>query len=170
MNHDDPILQELGVLLAALVEAGLTTEQRDRLGELLREHPEAKQFYKRYLELHAMLEWEAGAVTTEDVGEDTLQGLLAMERAAEVMIVEPSKPVHIEAAEEHTPWQIGGATRYLVEKPAVWGSIAAALAIAVVLAVVFSGSKETPAPISAHISKPGRVDPAQAKVVATLTA
>lgn len=173
MSQDDPVLEEVGVLLAALIEGGLFADQRERLAELLREHPEAKQFYKRYLELHAMLEWEAGVVTNQQPEEDTLQDLLAMERAAEVVVVEPPKLVHPQGPKANTPWQIGGALRYLAGQTALWGGMAAVLAVAVVLFVVFSGGNETPSATANNSVEPGRVGPSNPgsnTIVATLTA
>jgi hypothetical protein len=47
--------QELHELLSVLLDGALGAEQQDRLGELLRQHAEAREFYLAYFGLHADL-------------------------------------------------------------------------------------------------------------------
>src|SRR5262245_53725951 len=47
--------QELHDLLSALLDEALTPAQQDRLGDLLREHPQARDLYLAYFALHADL-------------------------------------------------------------------------------------------------------------------
>ncbi|MCI0536950.1 MAG: hypothetical protein L0Z50_17180 [Verrucomicrobiales bacterium] len=51
---------ELESLLAALLEDGATSAQRERLGELLREHPALRAEYVRQMRVHALLQFAAG--------------------------------------------------------------------------------------------------------------
>ena len=51
--------RELSQLLGLFCEAQLTTEQANRLEELVLEHEEAKAFYVQYLHLHSTLLWDA---------------------------------------------------------------------------------------------------------------
>jgi anti-sigma factor RsiW len=164
MNADDPILQELGVLLAALVDGGLSADQRGRLSELLRKHPEAKRFYQRYVELHAMLEWESGAVAAQGSDGDTLGDLLRMESEAQAEMVHQVGQLR---SPDNTPWHIGGAMRWTIERPALIGGIAAVLALALVLIVFFSGPSNTPSNAPAPLASTPQDEPV---VVATLTA
>jgi hypothetical protein len=52
---DRPTRQELHRLLSALLDGALAPEQEERLGELLRRHPQARDAYLAYLDLHADL-------------------------------------------------------------------------------------------------------------------
>ncbi|MFK7790378.1 MAG: FecR domain-containing protein [Phycisphaeraceae bacterium] len=145
MNDDAPVMAELEVLLAVLADGTLSADQRARLNAILSDHPQAQQFYKQYIELHVMLEWEAG-VAIEEASDDSavLLELLQAERQAEsIVVTQPelqTQPIVTKA--DRLTWQeVGSATAYLLNKPKVWGSfagaIAAVLAVAVLLFVVF---------------------------------
>ena len=47
--------RELRALLSALLDGALAPAQQDRLGEMLRESPEARDLYLAYFDLHADL-------------------------------------------------------------------------------------------------------------------
>src|SRR5262252_617270 len=49
------IRPEIEALLGALAESRLDAAGRSRLSALLREHPEARQFYLDYCQMHALL-------------------------------------------------------------------------------------------------------------------
>lgn len=53
---------ELDSLLMELTEGELSSEQRLRLAEVLRQHPAAKQQYLEYCQVHTMLAWEHGVL------------------------------------------------------------------------------------------------------------
>ncbi|MEM8550604.1 MAG: FecR domain-containing protein [Verrucomicrobiota bacterium] len=167
---------ELLLLCGKVRDDALTAEDAARLDALLRSSDEAKALYVQYMSVLSLLEsrgvgQHAGKRDSRAVEEDDqnlLFELLALEQAAETQVVEQPKAVHLKAEAEPTSLQVGGALRYLVEKPAVWGSIAAVLAIALVLTLVFSWDNGTPAPIADQPSNPGRV--VAAPIVAALTA
>ncbi|MEM9345937.1 MAG: hypothetical protein AAGB26_04885 [Planctomycetota bacterium] len=184
MTHDDPKKAELGVLVAAMVEGVLSATQRDRLVELLRDYDEAKRFYQRYLELHAMLEWEAGAAASQSEPADSLDDLLLVEHSAEAF--NPFEPaIDLQQARATDPNRVTrhdmlAAGSYLLRHtltPKVIASLvtAAAVLLGMVLTVVLiSGTEDdativedpgqTPAPIV--VERP--IEAPQA--VATLTA
>ena len=54
--------QELDFLLMDLTEGELSSEQGDRLMEMIRQHSEAKQQYLEYCQMHTMLSWEHGVL------------------------------------------------------------------------------------------------------------
>lgn len=157
MSLSEPVQRELEVLLATLAEGGLSTDQRSRLAALLREHPEARLFYKRYLEVHVMLEWEAGA--------------LASDPAESIVFAPPSfetKPSG-DADDRPSAREVGGVLLYLASRPRVWGPVAAMLILVVslTLVLVLSGNDE-PEPIV--VRPPGVETPmAGPAAVATLT-
>ena len=158
--------KELEVLLAGLVEAGLSAEQKSRLSELLRDDTEARLFYKRYIELHAMLEWEAGTVATQRPESDALQDLLRMESEAQAELVHDIGRLH---NRNRTQMQAFGALRWVINNPAAWGGLAAVLAIALILTVVFGGGNPTqPTPNTPTAQQPGTSHNTPT-VVATLT-
>jgi hypothetical protein len=53
--------QELHDLLSALLDGALSSEEQDRLGNLLRQHPQARDLYLAYFDLHASLALGADA-------------------------------------------------------------------------------------------------------------
>ena len=131
MKHGDPIRTELEVLLAAMVEVGLSSTQKARLGKLLKDNTDAQRFYKRYLEVHAMLQWEAGTVTTPSTNAQDLQDLLRMEQAANAQMV-------------HVIGQLRPATP--IRHAALWAGLAACLMIAVTLTLVLITGSSNPNP------------------------
>jgi len=54
--------KELESLLMEMTEGELSSEQRHRLAELMRQHPAAKQKYLEYCQVHTMLAWEHGVL------------------------------------------------------------------------------------------------------------
>ena len=54
--------KELETLLMEMTEGALSSVQRHRLAEVLRHHPEAKQQYLDYCQVHTMLAWEHGVL------------------------------------------------------------------------------------------------------------
>jgi hypothetical protein len=62
MNQEQQ--SELDSLLSTLLHGELTTQQRDQLRQLLSDHAEARQYYRRYIETKVMLECELGSMTT----------------------------------------------------------------------------------------------------------
>jgi len=54
--------KELQSLLMELTEGELSSEQRQRLAEMMRQHPAAKQQYLETCQMHTMLAWEHGVL------------------------------------------------------------------------------------------------------------
>ena len=54
--------KELESLLMEMTEGELSSEQRHRLAEVIRQHPVAKQQYLEYCQVHTMLAWEHGVL------------------------------------------------------------------------------------------------------------
>ena len=54
--------KELESLLMEMTEGELSSQQRHRLAELMRQHPAAKQHYLEYCQVHTMLAWEHGVL------------------------------------------------------------------------------------------------------------
>lgn len=54
--------KELESLLMEMTEGELSTEQRHRMAELIRQHSTAKQQYLEYCQVHTMLAWEHGVL------------------------------------------------------------------------------------------------------------
>ena len=52
--------KELESLLMELTEGELSSEQSQRLEEVIRQHPRQKQQYLEYCQVHTMLAWEHG--------------------------------------------------------------------------------------------------------------
>lgn len=110
----DPQTQrELDLLLSALLDGELSAAEQERLGELLRTHPEAREHYLAYLELHGELALHVG-------GEK---------------LPEPRLPAAVESA-------VADTTSASVPAPAVrrrrraWATAAAGLAAAVLLTLL----------------------------------
>ena len=55
-NHD----RELSALISAMLDGGATAAQESRLGELLRDNPNAQEFYVDWCKTHALLRQELG--------------------------------------------------------------------------------------------------------------
>ncbi len=55
---------ELEALLVALLEDGASPAQRERLGQLLGEHPAMRSGYVRQMRVHALLQFAAGRSAT----------------------------------------------------------------------------------------------------------
>jgi hypothetical protein len=138
MSQDHSWKSELEVLLASLVETGLSAQQKARLGELLKDNAEAQRFYKRYLEVHAMLEWESGTVQTRHVPSEDLQDLLRMESRAHAELVHDLGQLDRSAS---SPWQIKGALSRMIQNPAALAAIAAVLTLALILTVVLTNGQ-----------------------------
>jgi ferric-dicitrate binding protein FerR (iron transport regulator) len=54
--------KELESLLMEMTDGEISSEQRHRLDELIRQHPAAKQQYLEYCQVHTMLAWEHGVL------------------------------------------------------------------------------------------------------------
>lgn len=172
MSLAHQITEELEVLLATLTEGELLPEQRTTLGQLLRDHPGARRFYMRYVELHVLLEWEAGAGVLDPADQGAvLQELLQLEDRAATSTVHQAKlpsPTRTYQVDRPSTREVGQVLWYLGTRRVVWGPIAAALALVVGLVVVISGpSGETPGE-SDSPAPPLRAS--ESVVVATLTA
>lgn len=53
-------------LLAALADRSLTTDERAALADLLRDDPQARALYRRYIRIHLLLDLETGAANASD--------------------------------------------------------------------------------------------------------
>ena len=145
------------------LDGELTEVELQAFNQLLAESPEAADLLAQLaLDEHHYR-------TTSADNEDVLTELLALEQAAETECVEPLDPIHLVIKEQKSPLQIGGALRYLALKPAMWGALAAVLAIAVMFVVVLTsgGNPDASPPLAQDPSAP---DAAEAQPVATLTA
>lgn len=156
-------MQEFEALLATMMEGSLSGSQRARLCELLRENPEARRFYKDYVQVHAMLEWEGGAVTPapERSDESAWDIIAALEDPAGVVEL-------VELSEHWNQPAVRPERRVLMmTKLVIYSGIAAMLAFALVL---LWPTPENPAPeIVDGPNKPEAVAPgATARPVATL--
>ena len=148
MNSNDPMIIELEGLLAALCEGELTPAKRDRLRTLLRDHPEARRFYKRYLEVHALLEWEAGAAAVEQPVDEVLHMLRDIESSAVVEPVrlhDPSEVKPSKPAEDRPDFnEVAGLVWSFASQPKVWAPLAAVVALTLgITVVVLSTSTNT---------------------------
>ena len=60
MSPNPEYNRELGPLLSAMIDGTLSRSEEVRLGELLRDHPEAQQVYLDFCLTHALLRQELG--------------------------------------------------------------------------------------------------------------
>jgi hypothetical protein len=163
---------ELLLLCGKVRDNVLTPEDAARLDELLQDNHQAKALYVRYMSVLSLMESRgasqatSGADSSDTIDEDVFSELLALEQQAEAEIVEQPMMLHLQVKDVEAPWQIAGAARWLAEKPATWASIAALVAIALVLVVVFTGTPGS-SPIAVG---PDESATANEQAVATLTA
>ncbi len=154
MNQAGDYMQELEPLLATMTESSLSQDQRARLCEILRDHPEAQRFYKHYVELHAMLEWESGAIVPagpmgDEFSWSLIAGLDDVEDSARLVdITEEQRRREAERQRrlQHPPDEAAAVVRqYVIPRLAIYGGVAAAVALAVVLLVNLIGPGADPA-------------------------
>ncbi len=60
MNSERKPDEELSVLLSAMLDGQMTAAEESRLGDLLRDNPDAQEFYLDYCRTHALLRQELG--------------------------------------------------------------------------------------------------------------
>jgi ferric-dicitrate binding protein FerR (iron transport regulator) len=99
----EEIRPELEALLAAMTEGGLDAAGRARLAAILREHPDARQVYLEYCQMHALLESAHGVLHALEAPRQKLRGLVAAAAAAAVVIAgillwRSSTPASLETA------------------------------------------------------------------------
>ena len=58
----EEIRPELEALLGAMTKGALDAEGKRRLAAILKEHPDARQFYLDYCQMHALLQSEHGVL------------------------------------------------------------------------------------------------------------
>lgn len=156
--------KELEVLLASLVEAGLSVQKKARLRELLQDDAQARLFYKRYIEVHAMLQWESGTMAAEDTDADSDEVLQALAELARLHEEGLNQPIDIELHRkqraQHAAAQQGQSRRFSTKVIAA-GSLAAAIALAGLTVLVVNMLSSPEQPIVEQLD--------EAIVVATLT-
>jgi len=59
--------RELDELLGYVLDLKMTPQQRDRLRQIISEHPEAERLYFAFTQVHAQLLWKHGAVTNPEL-------------------------------------------------------------------------------------------------------
>lgn len=161
---------ELLLLCGKARDESLTPDDAKRLDELLQSSDRAKSLYVQYMSIVSLLE-SRGMSVAEPAAQasevdDLFAELLAFEQAAEAEVVEPPKAVGAVIKSETKPWQIGGALCYLANRPAVWGVVAAVLAFALLLVVVFIGGPAVSPVAEDTVNTPS----SSPQAVATLTA
>jgi ferric-dicitrate binding protein FerR (iron transport regulator) len=83
----EEIRPELEQLLAALAEGGLDAEGSKRLALILREHPDARQFYLDYCQMHALLQSAHGVLQAMENPAASRRRLAAWVAAAAAALV-----------------------------------------------------------------------------------
>jgi len=157
-----------------------------RLDALLRSSEQARDFYVLYMHVASLLESRGASTqpagrkpsTADEPDVGLLFELLNAERQANAAVVLPTQepaPALATTATADRPSlrEIGSVAGHLITRPAVWGPIAAVLAIALTLVLVFSGN-QTPGPIAQRPQQPAPTTPERravaTQIVATLTA
>ncbi|MEM6505744.1 MAG: FecR domain-containing protein, partial [Planctomycetota bacterium] len=175
---------ELLLLCGKVRDEALTPEDTARLDRLLQSSDEAKRLYVQYMSVASILESRGAAEEQADgsaepagtVDHDLLAELLEQEQEAEVAVVAQPEVLRLKAGRDKQAWQLAGAWRFVVRQPAVWGAVAAAVALAVTLVIVFTGGGEQPERVAEQPGNTGQPKPAVpdtpalAEAVATLTA
>lgn len=164
---------ELLLLCGKVRDNQLAAEDAKRLDALLLESDQAKALYVQYMSVVSLLESRglgqlasaSDTAKSDTVEHDVLAELLAMEQQADVELVHQIGQLR---CPDHKPMQLRGALQWVIHRPAVIGSIAAALALALVLVVLFSGPPTDP-PIAIEQNE-NTTAPTINHVVATLTA
>jgi ferric-dicitrate binding protein FerR (iron transport regulator) len=83
----EEIRPELEALLGALTEGRLETEGKQRLAAILREHPDARQFYLDYCQMHALLQSAHGVLQALQVPSAARSRRLAWSAAAAALLL-----------------------------------------------------------------------------------
>ncbi|MFK7790211.1 MAG: FecR domain-containing protein, partial [Phycisphaeraceae bacterium] len=167
------------LLLGKLRDEALTAEDAARLDELLQGSDEAKSLFVQYMSIASLLESRGvGERETQDddtpvtINHDVLAELLELEREAQTIELptqafEPKPKV---MKTDALTWrEVTSAAAYLLNKPKMWGSLAALLALAVTLVIVL-GPSTTPAPIANTVGQDSTPQVNPITPVATLTA
>ncbi|MGB0769023.1 MAG: hypothetical protein ACPGYV_15100, partial [Phycisphaeraceae bacterium] len=171
-TNPDHCPADLVPFLSELLDGRLTDQQRSDLQDLLRDSAACRRYYLRYQHVHAAAQWTLGQArpdqrTSLDHDEDAqlaqptdsvdafldmlaalddpsgetvpidLTDLLAKQKRARR---EPMKP----QSDGLTARKLAGALAYLGSRPAVWGPIAAMLAIAATLFITLNGPAPQP--------------------------
>jgi ferric-dicitrate binding protein FerR (iron transport regulator) len=83
----EEIRPELEALLAAMTDGGLDAAGRKRLSTILREHPDARQFYLDYCQMHALLQSAHGVLQALEAPSAVRRRRLAWVAAAAALLV-----------------------------------------------------------------------------------
>jgi ferric-dicitrate binding protein FerR (iron transport regulator) len=83
----EEIRPELEALLGAMTEGALEAEGRRRLATILREHPDARQFYLEYCQMHALLKSAHGELQALEVPSDARRRRLGWVAAAAAVLL-----------------------------------------------------------------------------------
>ncbi|MEM6260220.1 MAG: FecR domain-containing protein [Planctomycetota bacterium] len=158
---------ELLLLCGKVRDEALTPEDAARLDRLLQSSDEAKRLYVQYMSVASILESRGAAEEQADgsaepagtVDHDLLAELLEQEQEAEVAVVAQPEVLRLKAGRDKQAWQLAGAWRFVVRQPAAWGAVAAAVALAVTLAVVFIGGNDGPGPIAEQPGSSSQPEP-----------
>ncbi|MBX2850363.1 MAG: FecR family protein [Phycisphaeraceae bacterium] len=163
---------ELLLLCGKVRDDTLAAEDAARLDTLLQDSDEAKALYVRYMSVVSLLEsrgdgqrlGDTDAERAESIGHDVLAELLQLEQKADAELVHQVDRLQ---GHDDSPWRVGGVIRWVIDRPAVLGGIAAVLALALMLVAVFSGPGNTPSNVPTTATATPQNEPV---VVATLTA
>lgn len=141
MSLSPTLLQELNPLLEALCEERLTDADFLRFEHLLVDHPEAREYYLEYIDLHGALHWDAAlAPETED---DAVAELVD---ATVLRLARPEAPA--------TPTVT---SRFPTRQSAAWlrrGIIAAAACLLVGVGVWIGSQTTRTGEVALHASQP----------------
>lgn len=187
MNSPIDPMNQLEELLVALTERELSAAQRKQLRDILRQSPEARRYYRRYLEVHVLLEWEAGAsASTRVLANPDDQADLALYASLDDLhnsaeLVHLNSPLrnagwwHLRRGHKTTERTTSGPMLIAIPKPVLYSGIAAMLLLAASLLVILGNLWTGPD----NLASSGRVAPDPAatpsqppaqSAVATLTA
>ncbi|PQO46874.1 LamG-like jellyroll fold domain-containing protein [Blastopirellula marina] len=78
--------EELGALISSLLDESLTADDRQRIEELLQDDPAAQQYYVEQCQLHSILAWEHGVLTSTPFESATLTAAMNDETSAKSSI------------------------------------------------------------------------------------
>ncbi|MEM6257968.1 MAG: FecR family protein [Planctomycetota bacterium] len=174
--------ERVAELVVRYYDAWLAEAEQAELRAALKTSASARDLFARWgLQVQALGEALAPQYSETD-DPVSFEQLARMEAQAQAELVErpgkakPIKPARSGKADNPSAKEVADALWYLGRRPVVWGPIAAVLAVALALLVVFTGGDEEPERTAGQnkpISEPGRVGtdkPATVSIVATLTA
>ncbi|MBI3857698.1 MAG: FecR domain-containing protein [Planctomycetes bacterium] len=116
----EEIRPELEALLGALPEGKLDAAGKKRLAEILKEHPEARQFYLEYCQMHALLQSAHGVLHALEIPSVARRRRLAWFAAAAALLLVAAGAVLLRDASrvdasvaplEGSAWVVRGAER-----------------------------------------------------------